>query len=268
MVVLLDDGSGRLLLTRRAAHMRTFPCCWVFPGGAVDDGEGVLDAGAREVLEETGLSVATDSFSPVCAWESVYPTTHQQCLEVGQVKGHSLVVFLVGAVPEDELPRLRLQRAECDMCAWVPLSELAALHGEDAEASADGTTVTCLRVAESEPPGADEDIVPEVDHSDMAELVPAELTPSQLHGIYPNEAGEGIGQGHLFALATLLASRGQEAAVDGAAAEAAPTAAEAGAGAAGEPAPPQDAEAIAPEEAGDVRAVSDTTALGIPCGTD
>ena len=35
----VEDPDGRLLITQRAAHMRTFPRCWVFPGGGVDEGE-------------------------------------------------------------------------------------------------------------------------------------------------------------------------------------------------------------------------------------
>ena len=35
----VEDPNGRLLVTQRAAHMRTFPRCWVFPGGGVDEGE-------------------------------------------------------------------------------------------------------------------------------------------------------------------------------------------------------------------------------------
>ncbi|CAM9244122.1 unnamed protein product, partial [Heterosigma akashiwo] len=31
--VLLEDCAGRVLLLRRAAHMRTFPGAWVLPGG-------------------------------------------------------------------------------------------------------------------------------------------------------------------------------------------------------------------------------------------
>ena len=32
VVGLLESSDGRVLLTRRAEHMRTFPCVWVPPG--------------------------------------------------------------------------------------------------------------------------------------------------------------------------------------------------------------------------------------------
>lgn len=47
--VLLVDGNGSVLLTRRAPHMRSFPRAWVFPGGGVDAGEILPAAAAREL---------------------------------------------------------------------------------------------------------------------------------------------------------------------------------------------------------------------------
>ena len=53
--VEVETADTCLLLTRRAAHMRTFPGTWVPPGGHVESGEGLLEAGLRELGEETGL---------------------------------------------------------------------------------------------------------------------------------------------------------------------------------------------------------------------
>lgn len=46
------DGNGRLLL-----QLRSDVPVWVLPGGGVESGETPLQAVAREVFEETGLSV-------------------------------------------------------------------------------------------------------------------------------------------------------------------------------------------------------------------
>lgn len=46
------DTQGRVLLTKRTDNGQ-----WCLPGGAVDPGESVGEACAREVVEETGLSV-------------------------------------------------------------------------------------------------------------------------------------------------------------------------------------------------------------------
>ena len=46
------DEHGRILLTRRADNGQ-----WCLPGGGMEPGESAAEACAREVLEETGLSV-------------------------------------------------------------------------------------------------------------------------------------------------------------------------------------------------------------------
>ena len=46
------DAQGRVLLTKRQDNGQ-----WCLPGGGVESGESVAEACAREVLEETGLSV-------------------------------------------------------------------------------------------------------------------------------------------------------------------------------------------------------------------
>ncbi|MEA2360645.1 MAG: hypothetical protein QOI62_3905 [Solirubrobacteraceae bacterium] len=61
-VILLRDGAGglELLLVRRNPAQRFMGGYWVFPGGAVDAGEGEGDgahraAGVRELAEEAGI---------------------------------------------------------------------------------------------------------------------------------------------------------------------------------------------------------------------
>jgi len=41
VVILFESHDHRVLLTRRAAHMRTFPSCWVCPGGGIEKTETV-----------------------------------------------------------------------------------------------------------------------------------------------------------------------------------------------------------------------------------
>lgn len=49
------DSDNKLLLTRRAAHLKIFPHAWVMPGGHVDLGETLENAVIRETFEETGI---------------------------------------------------------------------------------------------------------------------------------------------------------------------------------------------------------------------
>ncbi|OON77964.1 NUDIX hydrolase [Streptomyces tsukubensis] len=51
---LIRDARDRIFVQRRSAGRRLFPECWDVVGGAVEEGETLLDALARETAEETG----------------------------------------------------------------------------------------------------------------------------------------------------------------------------------------------------------------------
>ena len=165
--------------------MRTFPNCWVFPGGGVDEGETLRTAACRELEEETGIKVSIDSLKLLCIWESVFPTSSEACLEMGQVKGHAVTVFVEALL--DDQPEVKLQVTECGAYVWVPLKDL--IHWHSAERPPDKTLAwmvlpgKCLGKTES--------------------LESCKISAIELHGIYPTFMGAGIGQGHLFAIAKL-----------------------------------------------------------------
>jgi len=49
----------QLLIVRRAAHEEYYPNCFEMPSGKVDEGETVGEALARELFEETGLTLSS-----------------------------------------------------------------------------------------------------------------------------------------------------------------------------------------------------------------
>src|SRR5947209_20166454 len=75
-VMLVRGGSDRLevLLVQRNPEARFMGGAWVFPGGAVDPGEGEGDralrtAAIREVAEEAGVELdAPDRLIPFSRW--------------------------------------------------------------------------------------------------------------------------------------------------------------------------------------------------------
>src|SRR5665811_1048060 len=62
-VIINEHGKALLLLRGPTAPSR--PSTWDLPGGIVEDGETTLETVRREVLEETGLNINPDSYSPI-----------------------------------------------------------------------------------------------------------------------------------------------------------------------------------------------------------
>ena len=72
VLMLFGEGPGGpdLLLTERAATMRSHAGQPAFPGGSIDPGEGVVEAALREGYEETGLDPA--SVVPVALFPQLF----------------------------------------------------------------------------------------------------------------------------------------------------------------------------------------------------
>ena len=58
--------DDRVLLGHRSPSKRAYPDVWDLPGGVVEPGESELAALAREIHEELGVRIATDSTSHLC----------------------------------------------------------------------------------------------------------------------------------------------------------------------------------------------------------
>ena len=57
-IVLLVDRDGALLMQHRDEHAPVAANQWGLPGGRIEAGETPIEAAHRELLEETGLTVA------------------------------------------------------------------------------------------------------------------------------------------------------------------------------------------------------------------
>lgn len=66
--VRISNPEGLVLLVRRAKN-DFFGNIWEIPGGAVDPGEDVKQAAAREVYEETGLKIKTEQLQYLTYFE-------------------------------------------------------------------------------------------------------------------------------------------------------------------------------------------------------
>jgi 8-oxo-dGTP pyrophosphatase MutT (NUDIX family) len=61
IVLTADAGETALLLTRRAASLRSHRAQWALPGGRCDAGETQAQAALRELHEELGLELSPDA---------------------------------------------------------------------------------------------------------------------------------------------------------------------------------------------------------------
>ena len=179
-VMLLVDPNGSILLTRRAASMRSYPGCWVLPGGAVDPGETLADAAAREVAEETSLVVSPGALRPLACWESAFPLSPAGFAAARGLKAHVLMAAFVAAVPE-AAPAVTCNPEEVDSACWVAASDIAPLLDGSLAAS----------------------------HTDCCSTsAGGGIGAAQLVGVYPNDLTppEGLGLAHHFVLHTWLAA--------------------------------------------------------------
>jgi 8-oxo-dGTP pyrophosphatase MutT (NUDIX family) len=110
LAALFDEaGEARMVLTRRASHLRNHRSEVSFPGGAVDPGETLVGAALREAWEEVGL--APDSvevigmLSPIVTFSS-----------------RALINPFVGLLPAR--PSLQANPAEVERAFDVSLSDL------------------------------------------------------------------------------------------------------------------------------------------------
>ena len=113
-----EDGEARVILTRRASHMRSHTHEVAFPGGRIEQGETVVDAALREAQEEIALDssgieivgtltpistlAATSGITPIVGFLPQRPELKANPDEVEFVFDVSLAALLDDGVFEEE----------------------------------------------------------------------------------------------------------------------------------------------------------------------
>ena len=105
---LIIDGSGRLLIGKRAAKPAGM---WTFPGGGIEFGETSEQAAVREAKEETGLDVKPTGF--IKAHEMIVPENRM----------HRVIFFYKAVVLGGKLST----NEETSEWRWLTPSEISKL---------------------------------------------------------------------------------------------------------------------------------------------
>ena len=115
--IIVIDHTGKLLMTKRSQWEDDHKGAWVIPGGHVDPGEEVENAGKRELKEETGIDVDRLMNDP--------KATHPVWFSAGTFKDknvHITYFLLTGVDPKDF--EILLDEAETRDYKWVPKEEI------------------------------------------------------------------------------------------------------------------------------------------------
>ena len=121
-VIVLRSGNQaalEVLLVQRNPASRFMGGAWVFPGGAVDPGETDVQAAARELREETAVTVDPGALVAFSRW-----------ITPSQVKVRFDTRFFVTPLPDGEQPRV--DGGECVDFGWfTPAGALDAHRAGD-----------------------------------------------------------------------------------------------------------------------------------------
>lgn len=114
---LIRDPAGRVFVQRRGWDRRLLPGCWDIVGGHVEAGETLLDALAREILEETGWRfVWSPRLIDINDWETT---------DNGEVHRRREFDFVVEASGDLSAPRL--ERPKHIEYRWIGTGDLPVL---------------------------------------------------------------------------------------------------------------------------------------------
>jgi 8-oxo-dGTP pyrophosphatase MutT (NUDIX family) len=100
------DAGLELLLVQRNPEQKFMGGAWVFPGGAVNDGETEVESAVREAEEEASIKLDPDTLVPFSRW-----------ITPRQVKTRFDTHFFVAPTPADAAPVC--DGEECVDLRWI-----------------------------------------------------------------------------------------------------------------------------------------------------
>ncbi|KRW98679.1 NUDIX hydrolase domain protein [Pseudocohnilembus persalinus] len=198
--VFVIDKNNKILLTKRASNLRTFPNCWVAPGGRVDENESLEYAVKRELFEETGINLINErmqnfipqssySFQAICLYESISP----QNLTLGHPQNQNIVLFFALKVQEKAESHklsLKLQSSEVEQATWVPHNTMSQFHLKTLTGKFNEKEFSHIQI-------------PSIT-TILDQKLPQEIPINVVLGRYPNLFDEGLGEAHEKAYQALL----------------------------------------------------------------
>ncbi|RJE22345.1 Nudix domain protein [Aspergillus sclerotialis] len=122
--VFVFDKTGKIVLGKRKGSHGSGT--WALPGGHLEFGESFEACAAREVLEETGLTIANIRFL----------TTINDVMEE---EGKHYVTILMGCTPagEDPMPKI-MEPEKCSAWEWVSWEDIKKYYEAQVAANRDG----------------------------------------------------------------------------------------------------------------------------------
>jgi 8-oxo-dGTP pyrophosphatase MutT (NUDIX family) len=102
--------------------MRSYPLCWVVPGGKSDPNETLYDSMIREIFEETGLNVKNQKSEIIFCWEATW-----------NLKRHYFIVYFKISIDNEFLLKnsMKPQKDEIDAFAWISKVEIEQLENKE-----------------------------------------------------------------------------------------------------------------------------------------
>ena len=136
VAVLLESRDNFVLITKRSMKMRTFPGIWVPPGGHIDFGESLEEAGLRELHEETGVTVKPLKIHEakiLGLWESAFPPMLSSDVLPSR---HHIVTYISMKDERNAVEinaSLKLEEAEVEQSAWLCCHLVAEIVKSDSQ---------------------------------------------------------------------------------------------------------------------------------------